>query len=340
MKNRIAALSLSLALSVGLCAPAHAAEPSFTDVPADHWAASSIERMADAGVMSGVGNGQFAPDKTLSNAEFVTMVARQFYADLIGAEGGVWYAPYVEAAQAAGVLDGTEAGADGSKMEAPIDRYDMAQVMYNVICDKGMEAAPLADTSRVADWSAVPVAYQEAVSVCYNAGLLSGVDGKGTFNGDGEMTRAQAAVVMDRLIDGKTPVPPSGEIPAGATQITSVEQLRTATGAESCESGIHLNPNLVMYGSGKFAIDSKGCSSITFTIKAADVDTRVAYLVKEEHAGYLDPNVLRDEVVVKAGETRTITFDCSNTQWVVLNPVKDGAMGNFAECWITDIYLY
>lgn len=337
MKNRIAALSLTLALSVGLCAPAHAAETTFSDVPADHWAASSIARMEEAGVMSGVGNGLFAPDKTLSSAEFITMMVRQFYEDQIGTGGGAWYAPYVEAAQAADILDGTKAGTDASMMEAPIDRYDMAQVMYNVIRDQGMEAAPLADTSMVADWSAVPAGYQDAVSVCYNAGMLSGVDGEGTFNGNGEMTRAQGAVVMDRLI--YVEIPPTGEIPAGAKTITEMSQLTCDIGATAYPGGFYLNPNSVMYGGSTLGINSMGYSRLTLTFRAAEVDTRVKCSVTLQDASYTDPTEPRGEYVVPVGETMNLSFDCSGSRNVGLYITDDSNGASFAEGWITNIYL-
>ncbi|ERI76227.1 hypothetical protein HMPREF0239_02217 [Clostridium sp. ATCC BAA-442] len=55
MKKEVTALSLALALSLGLTAPAYAAGATFTDVPAEHWAYSAVEEMASRGVVSGVG---------------------------------------------------------------------------------------------------------------------------------------------------------------------------------------------------------------------------------------------------------------------------------------------
>lgn len=87
MKKEVVALSLALVLMAGLFAPAYAAESSFTDVPANHWAAEAIQEMVDLGVMTGKGNGQFAPDAVISNAEFLTMIVRRFYPDYITGDG-------------------------------------------------------------------------------------------------------------------------------------------------------------------------------------------------------------------------------------------------------------
>lgn len=208
-KKRFLAGSVSIALAVTMFSTtAFAASVKFTDVPDSHWAASSITEMADKGIMSGIGNNLFAPSNTLTGAEFVTMIVRHFYEDKLGTEGEKWYSEFMDAAKSANILTGTSITA-----EDVINRYDMSQLMYNVLKAEGITTSSLSDTSKVADWSAVPSTYRDAVSVCYNMGMLSGIDSKGTFNGNGVMDRAQAAVVMDRLLEvcsGGTPSTPSG----------------------------------------------------------------------------------------------------------------------------------
>ena len=79
MKRKLLCAALSLALCLGLSLPAWAAGPTFPDVPADHWAYASIEKMAEEGVMNGTGNGRFDPTGTVTNGEFFTMLVRAFY---------------------------------------------------------------------------------------------------------------------------------------------------------------------------------------------------------------------------------------------------------------------
>lgn len=341
--RRLAAGAMSIALAVTMFSTtAFAASVKFTDVPDSHWASSSITEMADKGIMSGIGNNLFAPSQQLSNAEFITMLVRQFYSDKLGAEGGTWYVPFMAAAKSANILTGTNVGSNENLATSTINRYDMAQLMYNVLKAEGVTTSSLSDTSKVADWSAVPTTYRDAVSVCYNMGMLSGVDNKGTFNGTGVMDRAQAAVVMDRLLEvcsGGTPSTPSTEKPAGSTSITKLDQLYGSTGLEVCDGGFHLNPDLVMYGNGSVTFVSKNCSTFSFTFKAADVDTRITYCVKPVGAKYTDPMEIREEAVVKAGETKSFTFDCSDSQSVKLHIERADADGNFAEGWITNITL-
>ena len=261
--RRLAAGALSIALAVTMFSTtAFAASVKFTDVPSSHWAHASISEMADKGIMSGIGNNLFAPSQQLSNAEFITMLVRQFYSDKLGTEGGTWYAPFMAAAKSANILTGTNVGSNENLTTSTINRYDMAQLMYNVLKAEGITTSSLSDTSKVSDWASVPSTYRDAVSVCYNMGMLSGVDNKGTFNGTGVMDRAQAAVVMDRLLEvcsgGMPSTPTVPEKPAGSKQITSITQLITKDGMEEYPGGFHANPDLVSHGSAGLGIASKG----------------------------------------------------------------------------------
>lgn len=61
--------------------------------------------------------------------------------------------------------------------------------------------------------------------------------------------------------------------------------------------------------------------------------------VSDISAGYIDPSVLKETVVVKAVETKTFTFDCSNSKSVGLEVygAEFGMPGVFSESWITNI---
>ena len=348
-KNRIAALSLALALSVDLCVPAYAAETTFSDVPADHWAAGAISRMAEDGVVSGVGNGQFAPDRTITYAEFIAMIARKFLPDQIGPESEPWYSCYMEAARSAiymgdgsGILFDTKVSTDLSLAESSISRYDMAEICWHT-----MEVFPkyidIPDSYDFRKEHPDVVEHVWAVSVCYNLGILTGVDEKGNFNGGGFMTRAQAAVVMERLINYKNDVyaylETSVEIPNGALTITEMSQLTGTIGVEVCDGGFHLNPNLVLYGGSNIGFDTNGYSTVTFTFKAGDKDTLIRAGVHLLGNSIWDDVEMRGSEVVSAGETRTLTFDCRKSEGIGFS-IDDNSNGaSFAEGWITNIYL-
>lgn len=95
-------------------------------------------------------------------------------------------------------------GAYGSQLNTAITRYDMAQMMYNILWDYGATLPEVAEKNvarrSIKDWDSIPSAYQEAVVTCYGLGLLSGYP-DGTFGGQNRMNRAQGCVVILKLLD-------------------------------------------------------------------------------------------------------------------------------------------
>lgn len=88
----------------------------FNDVKGDHWARGFINYAAritvgDSGerLVGGVGNANFAPDRSIEFAEAVTMVVRLLgYSQKDVPSGSNWYTGYMTVAQAAGLLEGLD----------------------------------------------------------------------------------------------------------------------------------------------------------------------------------------------------------------------------------------
>ena len=197
---------------------AAAAEPTFSDVPTSHWAYVDVQRANALGIVNGIGNNKFNPDGTVTNAEFAAMITRAFYQGVVDGyinyfgESAVWWKPYIESAYAKCLLEGTKVLIPRNSgnydwdetVTQPISRYDMAQIMYNTIVK---EKATLPTTeeitaaqSKIGDLANIPAEYQTAVATCYASGLITGTD-QGTFSGETNMNRAQAATVICRLLD-------------------------------------------------------------------------------------------------------------------------------------------
>ena len=333
--RRLAAGAMSIALAVTmLSTTAFAASVKFTDVPGNHWASSSITAMADKGIMSGIGNNLFAPSQQLSNAEFITMLVRQFYSDKLGAEGSTWYAPFMAAAKSANILAGTNVSSNENLAASTINRYDMAQLMYNVLKAEGITTSSLHDTSKVADWSSVPSTYRDAVSVCYNMGMLTGVDSKGTFNGTGVMDRAQAAVVMSRLLEVcgvSTPTPTAPEKPAGSLTLTGDNILYLWGDGSKYENGVFHLYNSGFEGSGGYIqFINNGYSTLTFTVTAHEEEHGVAAGGNDSVDG--DIRLMEK---VGANEVKTFYVDVSGIKHVTIS-IFDGC---FCNAEVSNIYL-
>lgn len=236
MKKIIAAAVLALTLAV----PVSAAGRDFQDVTTSHWAYNYVERAATAGWVSGVGNGRYEPESRVTGAEFVTMVTKSFYPNEVteAQPGEPWYQGYVNTANNHGLL--THGMGNSAVLNAPITRYNMAAVLFNIADESGMlrptsNGFMSADGSRrwsystahlyIGDWASVPKEYQEAVLACYAMGLLSGNDAQGSFGGSSSMTRAEAAVVLCHTYDGPSEGSGNGD-PTGA--ITQEDAKRIA----------------------------------------------------------------------------------------------------------------
>ena len=200
MKKRLSLL-LALVFCLGLVPFASADNSPFSDVPSDHWAYDAVMETYNDGVMTGTAPGVFSPSGKLSMAQFVTVLTRAFYNDDVvnSTREGAWPNQNYDAAEKHNLFAGlTRWGGD-----IEVTREVMAQMMYNVMIDKGLvlpNAEELAGTiSNIPDNSSVDDAFQTAVATCYYWDLLSGTDPSGSFSPKGLINRAQAAVIYVRL---------------------------------------------------------------------------------------------------------------------------------------------
>ncbi|CUH94519.1 hypothetical protein P22_0585 [Propionispora sp. 2/2-37] len=74
MKKRLLQAAIAAALTVAFAVPAFA--NPFADVPAKHWAYDAVNKLAEAGVVEGYGDGTFKGDKTMTRYEMAQIVAK------------------------------------------------------------------------------------------------------------------------------------------------------------------------------------------------------------------------------------------------------------------------
>ena len=207
--KKIMSIILTLCLTLSLASPAAAAlganSPGFLDVPMNHWAYPYIQQAAENEWVAGVGDGKFDPNGKVTGAQFVTMITRAFYEKSIdrNKEFDTWYGAYQEAANKNCLLTEETLFINlNSTMNKPLTRTEMAFILSRVIDNQHM--APTRDKidemlKQIPDINTIEERYHYGVGVAYSMGLLSGVDNRGTFNGNANINRAQAAVVLCRL---------------------------------------------------------------------------------------------------------------------------------------------
>lgn len=223
--KKIIAMFLSVLLTTALVIPASASYQQFTDVPASFWAYTEIMSAAEKGITGGYDDGTFRPGNSVTNAHFSAFLARAFYADECNDTGAfTWYKPYTDTLENHGIYTKpsymTGVNTLGSNLDEnvnkPINRYDMAMMVYNVLKDKNAKmptnAEMAAARNAIGDLDSIPVEYRGAVSLCYAMGILGG-QSDGKFGGSNLMNRAQGCVVIYRLTQkietGSTGIEPS-----------------------------------------------------------------------------------------------------------------------------------
>ena len=79
----LAACILALTLTLSLAVPASAASGSFTDVPANHWAAAEIRRSVQVGLIQGETTTRFGLGHSMTRGAFASILCRFFQWELV-----------------------------------------------------------------------------------------------------------------------------------------------------------------------------------------------------------------------------------------------------------------
>ena len=199
--------------------PTQTTQPSnepFTDLDNYSWAKASIEKLRRNKIINGKESGIFAPSDNVKREEFTSMIikALSMYDDnaAYDAFGDVkkddWYYRAVASAVAKGIIKGMSDDTFGAGLN--ITRQDAV-----LICKNAAEAAGVKfefkeesyySADYATDWNAfedidtVADYARDAVYDMQRKGLVNGKSGKNFVPLD-NMTRAEAAVLIDRIMD-------------------------------------------------------------------------------------------------------------------------------------------
>lgn len=186
--------------------PGTAEKISFSDVGDEHWASKYIYALAAKKIISGVGDGMFAPDANITREQFAKIIVEAFglldsdaKCDFNDVESGSWYERYVASAYKKGIINGMGDNYFGTGKN--ITRQDMAVMIERTAKYANIELAePTSheynDINSVADYAA------EAMLRLSSMGIISGFDDN-TLRGSSNATRAQAAKIICTMMEKK-----------------------------------------------------------------------------------------------------------------------------------------
>lgn len=165
----------------------------FNDVKA-HWSENFVESMASKGIVSGYANGAFNPEKSVTRAEFVTMLVKALDLDLVAqgksfkdVSSNDWANQFVETAYANGIVKGAEGKFNPN---ANITRAEMAVMIANAMKISSNDTAKAAGTP---DWAA------GSIAAVMNDGLMTGSGDQ--FRPNDLANRAESATVIYKVFN-------------------------------------------------------------------------------------------------------------------------------------------
>lgn len=176
----------------------------FDDV-ARHWSRKDVENMAKRGIVNGVAEGVFEPDRNITRAEFVALLAKagieatEYKGSLSDVKADDWFAGYVQTGIDAGVVPAEMIADDSFKPEEPITREEMCVMVVNMYNYKTGTEMP-AGESVFADEASFSAWTVNSVNAAYKAGIVNGVDEVINFAPVASATRAEAVVIVKRLL--------------------------------------------------------------------------------------------------------------------------------------------
>lgn len=179
--------------------------PVFYDI-GGHPDRTAIESLVGKKIINGMGDGSFQPDKTMTRAEFATIVVKALgletgatdeFSDVLP---GDWHAPFVGAAYRAGIVNGM---GDGTFCPGKtISRQEAATMVARAARYCGLDVdsadaavlAQYADGASVADWAGKTMAF------CLSEGLFD-ADGGNTAAPLRDILRCEVARSVYRLLN-------------------------------------------------------------------------------------------------------------------------------------------
>ena len=168
----------------------------FTDVTSDKWYAKGVAVVYELGLMSGMGDGTFAPENNVRISEVISMAARLHRIYETGSDqfekSDPWYQTFVDYAIENSIIKQGEF----TNFDAPATRAEMVHIFAATL--PSFELEPINIVSTLPDVTS-NTKYVEEIFRLYRAGILAGNDSKGTFTPEQPISRCQAAAIIARM---------------------------------------------------------------------------------------------------------------------------------------------
>jgi len=196
-------------------------EAAFMDI-GGHWAEQIINEFAESGFITGVGENRFEPDRNITRAEFLMLLANATGFDkssdqkvtmfsveeskdkevpkaYFDVESSKWYAVVIYNAKAAGLVDGNIADVFFYP-EREITREEAFHIMNAYLTSKGDAGLEMKSLYEFGDAESINEWAKRDIMNLYGKGIVSGDENK-MINPQKSLTRAEACISMAAMLN-------------------------------------------------------------------------------------------------------------------------------------------
>lgn len=303
-----------------------------------HWAKDGMYKLSYMEILNGFIDGTMKPDKTITRDEFIVMMTRAidlpmvetydlYYQDITSEH---WSYRYIQAAKSAGLIDiFSDSKLNPTKI---ITREEMAVIAANVVKD-----IPQSIPSRSFIDLNSSYKYMDSIRIVTGLGIINGVPG-GYFKPYGNASRAEAAVIIQRILDVKA-----------ATDIN--EEIILKAFVEDYEKSSLTNPSqgtlskedLLLYSMGKEYKQNDMRNKITYNFEQANINlsrsmedisvniTTISKYLGEATLNYKLIYSTEDGVSREYNVSRKLYLKKIGEKWIVYNSTAAYSIANAIE---------
>lgn len=170
----------------------------YNDVKSTDWFYNDVRQAYNLDLMKGVGYCQFNPSGSMTFAEAITLAAnihKTYHekAIIISGDHRNWYEPYVLYARENNIID-----LNSSDYNRKITRAELVHLFDNSI--------PNSELNQINNITNIPdigenTPYRDVILKLYNAGIIRGTGDEGVFNPQTNISRAETAAILNRLVN-------------------------------------------------------------------------------------------------------------------------------------------
>lgn len=176
----------------------------FSDVASNYWGKPFVDYLSSTGIINGYPDGTFKPAATVKVNEFITMAVKALGYNL-ESKSSDWAKPYIDKAVELKLIEDKEF----YSYQANITREQMVSIAANALSLTEAKVGNQLDLyvrNDIKDYHLIDNYYKQNVFEVYKWGLVSGFP-DGTFKPKNTASRAEACVVLNKMMKSETRTP-------------------------------------------------------------------------------------------------------------------------------------